>query len=382
MNGPLVAVPPSGDQRQAEDWIVPLDDGRSLDPALVGAKAANLALAAAAGQPVLDGATLSTAAPHRLPERAEPADVVLDEAIVARLEALYRSLSDGGRYRLVARSSSTVEDLGASSMAGRFTSVLGVDGAEALVAAVRVVLASSVAAALADGTEPRPMGVLIQRELDASFGGVLFGVDPLDAWRRQLLVEVTSDGPDALVSGRAVGAMATLSRHGRIVDADPDARRLLGGRLRRQLATMARRAEERFGEPQDIEWAVDRAGTLWLLQSRPVTATVAAAPTPPGPLLGPGPLGETFPLPLRRLEEELWLDPLREGMGDALGALGVVGRRQLARSALVRTVGGWAVCDLELLGVVERPSRWRTFAPRQRFGIFARPGGWADSAPG
>ena len=48
-----------------------------------------------------------------------------------------------------------------------------------------------------------------------------------------------------------------------------------------------------------MEWAVDAADHLWLLQSRPVTAAGEAA-TATGPVLGPGPLAETFPDPLDR----------------------------------------------------------------------------------
>nr|BFE77548.1 hypothetical protein GCM10020093_001490 [Planobispora longispora] len=33
-----------------------------------------------------------------------------------------------------------------------------------------------------------------------------------------------------------------------------------------------------FGAPQDIEWAIDADGTLWLLQSRPVTTLFPAPP--------------------------------------------------------------------------------------------------------
>src|SRR4029450_12682715 len=31
------------------------------------------------------------------------------------------------------------------------------------------------------------------------------------------------------------------------------------------------RVQEHYGQPQDTEWAIDRAGTLWLTQARPVT---------------------------------------------------------------------------------------------------------------
>lgn len=357
-----MTVQSSTQPRQARPpWLVPLVDPTSQDAALVGAKAANLAKAAAVGLPVLPGVTLTTTSPHASGATADGA--VFGADLVDALVDVYVSLSESGRYRLVARSSSTVEDLGTSSMAGRFTSVLGIDSAAALVDAVHTVLASALGAAAVDGTEARPMAVLVQRELNAAYGGVLFGVDPLDAGQRHLLVELTGDGPDALVSGRALGSLATLNRWGWVVQADADARRLLSPAVRRGLARIARRARRHFGAPQDIEWAVDDGGRLWLLQTRPVTASSATAVAAPGPLLGPGPLGETFPLPLRPLEAELWLEPLRAGMVDALGVLGAVGRRRLERSTVVREVGGWAVCDLEILGVVEHPSKWRSLAP-------------------
>ena len=47
-----------------------------------------------------------------------------------------------------------------------------------------------------------------------------------------------------------------------------------------QLVEMAGRVERHFGEHQDIEWAIDRDGALFVLQSRPVT-TLRARPQPP-----------------------------------------------------------------------------------------------------
>ena len=48
-----------------------------------------------------------------------------------------------------------------------------------------------------------------------------------------------------------------------------------------ELVEVARRVERRFGSHQDIEWAIDRGGELFLLQSRPVTV-LARAERPEG----------------------------------------------------------------------------------------------------
>ena len=44
------------------------------------------------------------------------------------------------------------------------------------------------------------------------------------------------------------------------------------------LAEIGMRLEHHFGAPQDIEWSIDPAGTLFILQSRPISAAAIKAP--------------------------------------------------------------------------------------------------------
>ena len=46
----------------------------------------------------------------------------------------------------------------------------------------------------------------------------------------------------------------------------------------RQVAELAKRAEQHYGAPQDIEWAVDDESTVVLLQSRPETVWSQRSP--------------------------------------------------------------------------------------------------------
>jgi pyruvate,water dikinase len=48
----------------------------------------------------------------------------------------------------------------------------------------------------------------------------------------------------------------------------------------RDLTALGQRVQEHYGAPQDIEWAVDAAGVLWLTQARPIT-TLYPLPAPP-----------------------------------------------------------------------------------------------------
>ncbi|MDT3397815.1 PEP/pyruvate-binding domain-containing protein, partial [Streptomyces sp. B1866] len=315
---------------------VPLGDPHARRPDTAGSKAANLARAADAGLPVLPGFVI----PHDL---AEPHD-----GPTAR--QAWQELSAGGTRPVVVRSSSPHEDTDASSMAGRFASVLDVRTWEEFRTAVRTVLDS---ARDPDTGEPVPMAVLVQPMLTVRAGGVLFTADPLAARYDRMLVSAVRGGPDALVSGARSGTDYRLTPRGRLLRTDPGEPgddRPLGRCELRRLARLARRAERVLGGPQDIEFGFDEDGGLWLFQSRPITA-LAARPPRGARLLGPGPVAETLPGTLQPLEEDLWLTPMARGIGAALDIGAAAPRRTLRAVPVVTTVRGRAAADLALLGV-------------------------------
>jgi len=310
----------------AEAATVPtLRDPAAADPDVVGSKAANLAIAARRGLRVVEGfvvpVDLVAAHPHRPPPEVG--------------EALRRLAGDG--RPVVVRSSAPGEDLAASSMAGVFDSVLDVRGWDAFVDAYRTVVASAAGA---------PMAVLVQHHLDPELGGVLFGADPVSGRTDRVVAVAVAGGPHHLVGGSVAGRRTVLDRTGRVRDADGDPHPVLRTGARRRLVALARRAQACFGAPQDVEWAID-AGRLVLLQSRPITTV---APVGRGPLLGPGPVAETFPRALSALEQELWVPPLREAMAQVLRLTGAASGRRIRRSPVVAVVDGQVVADLDLLG--------------------------------
>ena len=320
---------------------------------VVGAKAANLGRAAAAGLPVLPGFVLTTEAVALLSSAWEVSRPVHEELAVA-----WSVLSDNGRVPLVVRSSSPVEDQASSSMAGLFSSVVGVEHWSAFQAALDTVARS----ADQGGTgEAAPMAVLVQPHLDPRLSGVLFGLDPVSGRTDRRVVAAVEGGPQALVSGEVDGTRYLLSPRGRLVEVD-GSRLALHRRDRHALATLARRASAVFGGPQDVEWAIADDGHLWLLQARPVTAFATPAD---GVLFGPGPLAETFPDPLGPLEEDLWVPPLRRALAESIRLTGSAPRRRLAASQVVVTVGGRVAADLKLLGSDPTPpTLWSRLDPR------------------
>ena len=336
---------------------LPLERAAEAGNAVVGAKAANLGRAMAAGLPVLPGFVITTTAVATCAAGRS--------AIVGRfsddLAEAWSRLSDHGRLPLVVRSSSPVEDQAGSSMAGRFTSVVGVRHWVAFRSAVEIVARSAQQAGTLDG--PAAMAVLVQPHLDPRLSGVLFGLDPLTGRTDRRVVAAVEGGPQQLVSGEVDGTRYLLGRRGRLVEVDGEPLPLRRAD-RRALAALARRAGSVFGGPQDIEWARAEDGTLWLLQSRPVTA--AAEPQPAqGPRFGAGPVAETFPDPLGPLEEDLWVPPLRRALIEALRLTGAASRRRLAASPVVVTVQGRVAADLDLFGEADGPATlWSRLDPR------------------
>ena len=155
------------------------------------------------------------------------------------------------------------------------------------------------------------MAVLVQPQLAPRFGGVLFAADPVSGRTDRFLLAAVEGGPDRLVSGLDDGWTAVLSPRGR-GPRDPGRHRAAPRRARAAgpRRTWPAEASAAFGGPQDIEWAVDHDGTVWLLQSRPITTPTGR---PGGPVLGTGPLAETFPEPLEHPRVRPVARPARRG---------------------------------------------------------------------
>lgn len=167
---------------------------------------------------------------------------------------------------VIVRSSAVREDLPGESSAGRFKSVAGVSGESAVREAIQAVIASYGDAA--GGADQ----VFIQPMLRAALSGVGFSMDP------------NTGGPYAVISfDDATGATdtVTLGRSNRI-------RTVYASRHRRpDLQAPLDRVYELLLELEgvlacaavDIEFAVDQAGELYLLQARPLRVPSAGVST-------------------------------------------------------------------------------------------------------
>ena len=66
--------------------------------------------------------------------------------------------------------------------------------------------------------------------------------------------------------------------------------RVLSDEEVREVASLGMRIAAHYGSPQDTEWAIDAGGSIWMLQSRPVTVAAPAEVEPePDPAIAAGP---------------------------------------------------------------------------------------------
>ena len=176
------------------------------------------------------------------------------------------------------RSSACAEDSEAASYAGQQETYLNTDGlAEVLANVVRCWLSFFTERAVfyrreKGSLDDVAMAVIVQEMVDSDRSGVLFTVDPVHGRRDRMVVEAARGLGEAVVSGEVTPDNYTLGRDGvvkksRVVGAE----RVLSDADCAALAGLGRRLADLHGGPQDIEWAFDADGRLFLLQSRPVT---------------------------------------------------------------------------------------------------------------
>ncbi len=233
-----------------------LSDVRMADAADVGGKAANLGELLAADVRVPDGVVVTVKGIELPPDDRN-----------RQIGAAVASLGDGP---FAVRSSGVAEDGAERSYAGMFDTVLGV-GPDDVYAATERVLASGRAARVAGyASGDGRMAVVIQRMVAPVAAGVALTADPIGGDRRTCVVTAVRGSGDRLVSGESTGDEWAIR------DGEATSRRNAESAIDRgqalQVASEAGRIAAARGAPQDVEWAIDADGAIWILQARPMTA--------------------------------------------------------------------------------------------------------------
>ncbi len=204
-----------------------------------------------------------------------------------------------GQAFVAVRSSPTSDVLSSSRFAGQLAFVLGIQGREQLYGAVKRCWAGLFSPHMIfflkkngfDGM--LESGVVIQKMVESDKSGIMFTINPSSNNPEEAVIEATLGYGDSLPLGliipdryvvnkitgkfsqRKAGKKKWLRRlnpvSGEVVKENVDRSRVQSEALDEQeilrLINIAKKVEEHYGTPQDIEW-VSEKGRLFLLQSR------------------------------------------------------------------------------------------------------------------
>jgi len=318
----------------AAEAVLAFEDLRRADVDRVGGKGANLGELTAAGLPVPPGYVVTAAAyaafcdgglRGRIAARIADVDVedtaeldraateirsmIEAEPMPAWLEVAIRDAyedlrGEGADPAVAVRSSATAEDTASASFAGMNETLLNVRGTGAVLEAVRKCWGSLFGARTIyyraqKGFSQAEMdiAVVVQQQIESTRAGVMFTIDPSTGATDHLVIEGAFGLGESVVSGsvspdRFLVAKDSLAIQKREIrrkeleivasgDAGTQTRELAADRAEqpvlsdeeaRRVAELGVRIEDHYGSPQDTEWAIDGAGEIWMLQSRPVTS--------------------------------------------------------------------------------------------------------------
>lgn len=205
--------------------------------------------------------------------------------------------------RVAMRSSALGEDLAEQSFAGLYLSRLNVSAEDLLMAYKEIVASkyglSAMVYRLKRGLrdEDIAMGVGCLAMVEAAAGGVMYSRHPVDPKADSVFINAVLGLPKAVVDGTGGFDQIDVGRERplkvlraqinpktlkytcdpvegvcrEVAVADGAAQPAISQAQALALAEIALKLEAHYGTPQDIEWAIDGRGALFILQSRPMS---------------------------------------------------------------------------------------------------------------
>ena len=220
-----------------------------------------------------------------------PKDIIID------IKKEYKKIDDF----VAVRSSATAEDLPEASFAGQQATYLNVKGENKVVEAVQKCWASLFTARAIYYRETHKfkhkdvlIAAVVQKMVNSQKAGVMFTVNPITNMKTEIVIEGAFGLGELVVSGQITPDLYIVDRNklelkqknineqriGLFRDpkgnnkemkiADPSAQ-VLSDQQVKDLAILGIAIEKHYKKPQDIEWAVDEDGKIYILQSRPIT---------------------------------------------------------------------------------------------------------------
>ncbi|OLT85669.1 pyruvate, water dikinase [Mycobacterium syngnathidarum] len=185
----------------------------------------------------------------------------------------FSQMAAAGATPVAVRSSAVGEDGDDQSFAGQYDTVLGVDSVDGFMSAVRQCANSvdSQRASSYSGQSRATMNVVVQQMVDARAAGVVFTADPTTGRRDLMVIDAIAGLGEALVDGSASPDHIILNSDGSTAVREVGPEPVLTTADVSEIRAGALLAARHWDKPMDLEWAIDRSGTLWWLQARPIT---------------------------------------------------------------------------------------------------------------
>jgi pyruvate,water dikinase len=311
-------------------YVLPFSDSQATLET-VGGKGMSLAKMIQAGFPVPDGLHITTeayrqfvAANNLQPKilaALKDVDISLPATLETASETIRGLFAQGkvppeiaeairGSYEamgrpeksVAVRSSATAEDLPEASFAGQHETFLNISGINSVLNAVKKCWASlwtarAISYRIKNNIDQNTvaLAVFVQEMVDAEVSGILFTANPINGHRDEVVInaawgigEAIVGGlvsPDTIVADKASSRIkkvdiaektiiTVLTGSGTREESLNDARRssqVLKEAQIIELVDIARKIEDFYGNPQDIEWC-HAGGRFYIVQSRPITA--------------------------------------------------------------------------------------------------------------
>ncbi len=216
-------------------------------------------------------------------------------------ELIQKAYAEMGENISVAiRSSATAEDLSDASFAGQQETYLNVQGIEDVLKQILNCYASlwtdrAVMYRLKQNykQDDLAIAVIIQEMVESEKSGVLFTVNPINQNQEQMLIDANYGLGESVVSGSVTADNYIISKNGEIlsftigskerevvygdkqtkeipVEESRRIARVLNDEEVLRLCQIAKKIEEHYAQPMDIEWAIKNQ-EIYILQARAIT---------------------------------------------------------------------------------------------------------------
>jgi phosphoenolpyruvate synthase/pyruvate phosphate dikinase len=272
-------------------YTITFQDISSKDVKIVGGKGAALGELIHAGFPVPQGFVITTKAYQSFHDKNLP------NSFKEEIERAFDALK---AQRVAVRSSAIAEDSPIASWAGQLESYLNVtkenlfENIQTCWYSVKNARAQSYAKDQNIEKERLAIAVVIQKMIDSEVSGVMFTQNPVNNNSNEIVVESCYGLGELLVQGlltpdnfiitKDTFAIKKIFSHNQmqmLVYKDGKQKQvnipkewhekstLINTQLE-NLTKLAKRIENYFGKPQDIEWAIE-VGKIYITQARPIT---------------------------------------------------------------------------------------------------------------